>query len=191
MRVFFGLANDRVRCDTVLHRAEPEIFATCAHVGDFRRDPLRRVTMHDVGVTCARDQLFRCRTFTAGVDRRTWTTNRLRFENGLFHSIVMASVTDTRLAPYSVHNAQPFVGSSVAVVVLLEVDPIASSFVFPPRRDDIEREPPARDPIDVRSLLGENRRLMKRWPNGDHQLEPLGNRCERRRGGPSLERISI
>ena len=46
---------------------------------------------------------------------------------------------------------------------------------------------PLRDVIDVRGLLGEQRGLMEGGPHRDHQLERLGDRGERGRGGPGIE----
>ena len=52
-------------------------------------------------------------------------------------------------------------------------------------------EPAVADVVDVRRLLGEDRRRVERRPHGDHELEPLGDRGERRGGGPRVERRRV
>ena len=44
------VAHDRVRRHAVLHRRQPELLAPRAHVGDLRRDALRRIAVHHVRV---------------------------------------------------------------------------------------------------------------------------------------------
>ena len=104
---------------------------------------------------------------------------------------MLTLVTEARLVPDSVDDAQPFVGARVAVVMLLEMDAVASSLVLPPGRHDVERETAAADVIDARSLLGEDCRLVKRGADRHHQLQLLGDGGQRGRRGPRLQRVGI
>ncbi len=191
LRLLFSIANHRVSGDAVLHRAQPNLLASSAHVGDFGGNAVGWIAVHHVRVARARYQLLGGRALTPRVNRGPRASERFRLENRLLDLVVAARMAESWLRPDSVHDAQPFVGARVAVVVLLEVDAVAPGFVLPPRRDDVEREASARDVIDVRRLLGEDCRLVKSRAHRHHQLQLFSHRCERRRGGPRLERIRI
>jgi len=73
--------------------------------------------------------------------------------------------------------------------MLFEMHTVLSGFVSPPGRHDVEREAAAAtDVIDVGGLLGQQRRLMKRGTDRDHQFQPAGDGCEGGRGRPGVER---
>ena len=78
-----------------------------------------------------------------------------------------------------------------ACAVLLEVDAVAARLVLPPRRDDVQRQAAAADVVDARRLLGEDRRFMKSGPHCHHQFQLLGDRRQRGRRRPRLQRIAV
>ena len=83
------------------------------------------------------------------------------------------------LPPHSIDDLQPLGSARVTIIVPLEMHAILLRFIFPPGRDDVEREPAAAaDVIDVRGLLRLKRRLVKGWAHGDHQLKSLSHRRE-------------
>src|SRR3712207_6911296 len=54
-----------------------------------------------------------------------------------------------------------------SVVVGVEAHAEAARLVLPPRAHDVERQPPARDLVELRRLLGEDRRRVEGGPHGD------------------------
>src|SRR5258706_12332614 len=118
-----------------------------------------------------RNQLLGGRTLADGVNRWPRPTKWLWLEDRLFDLVVAPGVAEARFGPRPVHDAEPFVGPRVAVVMLLEVDSVTPRFVLPPRRDDVESETAARDVIDVRRRLGENRRFVRSWMPSGHQIQ--------------------
>src|SRR4029077_7557312 len=118
--LFLSIANDRVGGDAVLHRAQPNLFTTGPHVGDLGGHPFRRIAVHHVRIARPRYQLLGGRTLTAGVNRWPRPTKRLWLEDRLFDLVVAAGVAEALFGPRPVHDAEPFVGPGVAVVMLLE-----------------------------------------------------------------------
>src|SRR6266403_2622772 len=92
------------------------------------------------------------------------------------------------LLPHAVQNVQPFAGARIPVVVLLERYAILSRFVRPPRRNHVQRQSPIADLIDVRCLLGQQRRQMKCWAHSHHQFNSVRYRSQRRCRGPRIQR---
>jgi hypothetical protein len=116
---------------------------------------------------------------------------RLRRQDRAFGPVQLPVEAEARFAPQAVDDAQPFRSSRIAVVVGVELQPVLARFLGPPRRDDVEAQPPAADVLDVGRLLGEQRRLVEVRSDRDHQLEPLRHRRERRGGRPSIERGGV
>ena len=75
-----------------------------------------------------------------------------------------------RLGPEAVHHVEPFFRAGIAVVVLVKRDAVLPRFLRPPRRHDVQRQPPAADIVNVRCLLRQQRRGMIGRPDRDHQL---------------------
>jgi hypothetical protein len=72
--------------------------------------------------------------------------------------------------------------------MLVELKAILLRLVRPPGGDDVKRKPAAGDIVDVRGLLGEQSRVMEVRADRDHQLDARGDRRQRRRGRPGVER---
>src|SRR5260370_14580356 len=111
----------------------------------------------------------------------------LRFEDRILDVIVLSREAELPLLPQAVYHREPLGRPRVARVVGVEFNAILPRFLRPPRRHDVERQPSARDVIDIRSLFGDQRRGMKRRPHRDHQLESVRDAGQARRAGPSLE----
>jgi len=122
-----------------------------------------------------------------------WRTRR----SGLLRNVCVAlgNIADRTSIPalvVALEDVEPLRRARVAVVVLLEMHAVHRRFVPPPGRDDVEREPSAAaDAVDRRGLLREQRGKVEGGAHGDHQLEPLGYRGERRGGRPRVERRRV
>ena len=84
-------------------------------------------------------------------------------------------------------HLEPLVGARVAGVVHVERGAVLGGLVLPPRADDVEADPAGRDEVERRQRLGGQARRVVVGPDGDHQLEPLGDRGDRRRERPGVE----
>ncbi len=144
--------------------------------------------MHQIRVALLRNELLRGGRLAAGIQRWPRLRHRLRLQNVVFDPIIFSRKGKMILRPHSVQHLQPFAGACVTVVVLLETDAILPRFIRPPRRHHVQRQPPAADVIDVRGLLGQQRRQMKRRAHRHHQLNSLRNRRQRRCRGPRIQR---
>ncbi len=147
--------------------------------------------MHQVAVARPGDQRFCGRRFAAGVERRPGLAHGLGFQNRILDPIVLARETEAPLGPEAIDDGEPLCRAGIARVVRIELHPVLLRLLGPPRRDDVERQAPARDVIDVRGLLGEQGRRMKRRAHRHHQLEPLGHRRQRGRRRPGVQRRRI
>src|SRR6476646_6923734 len=73
--------------------------------------------------------------------------------------------------------------------MLVKLHAIFPRFVRPPRGDDIQRNAPVTNVVDVCRLLGQQRRIVKRWPHCHHQLKSMCDSRQRRGRGPCIERL--
>ena len=96
--------------------------------------------------------------------------------------IAPALEAEMLLGPEAVDDRQPLARAGVAIVMLVELEAVLLRLVGPPGGDDVERQPPARDVVDVRGLLGEQRRVavgevlhdqLVGLPRAGNLLEPL------------------
>ncbi len=106
----------------------------------------------------------------------------------MIDGVVLPLVREHRRSPQAVDDVEPLRGSRVAVVVLIERHAVHPRLGGPPGRDDVQRQAAVADVIDVRGLLGQERRRVKRRPDGDHDLELVGDRRQRRGRAPGVER---
>jgi len=102
-----------------------------------------------------------------------------------------AVVGEPRLAPHAVYDGEPVAGPRIAVVMRVELQAIASGLVGPPGRHHVQAQATAADPVDIGGLFGQLRRMVKCRADGDHQLQPVGDGGQRRRGRPGIERRRV
>ena len=145
--------------------------------------------MHQVGVALFGDQFLGGRGFASRVERGTRLRNGLGLENVVFYAVILPQIGKVVLLPNTVEHVKPFAGASVAVVVLLKRHAVLAGFIGPPRGNNIKREPPIADVIDVCGLFRQQRRQMERRPHRYHQFNFFRDSSQRRSRGPSVQRI--
>src|SRR6266404_1123071 len=92
------------------------------------------------------------------------------------------------LLPGAIQNVQPLPRTRVAVVMLFKCHTVLPRFAGPPGRHNVQSEPSVADVIDVCRLLCQKRRQMECGAHCNHQLNALGYRSQRGRGGPGVKR---
>ena len=144
--------------------------------------------MHQVAVAGTGDQCFRRRGFAPGVERWSRLPHRLRFQDRILHPIVLARETEAALGPETIYDREPLGGAGIARIVRIKLHAVLLCLLGPPGGHDVQRQPAAGDVVDIRGLLGEQCRGMESRTHGNHQLEPVGHRRQRRGGGPGVQR---
>src|SRR5467141_5113211 len=188
LRFTFRFSNDGIAGDPELERRQIVPCAASPQIRDFFADALRRITVHQIGVTLFGDQLFCRGRLAARMQRWPWLRSRLWLEDIIFHAVILPGIRKMVLLPNSIQNVEPLAGARVAVVMLFERDAILARFVRPPRGNHVQRKPAIADLIDVGRLLREQRRQMKSRPYRHHQFDSLGYRGQCRRRGPGIKR---
>ena len=142
--------------------------------------------MHDIGVASRRDHRLGGLAFATGIDRRP--LDGLGRADRRVGRVELAREAEPILRPQAVDDAQPLRGAGVAIVMLVELQPILARLVGPPARHDVEGQAPPGDPVDIGRRLGEQRGMVEVRTYRDHQLQPLGHRGQRGGGRPGVER---
>ena len=127
--------------------------------------------MHHIAVAGAGNQVFGGFGVAARVEQGTGSVrNGLGLKHVLLNTIVVACVGEVILRPDAIDHIQPLGGAGVAVVVLLEAGRHTWWPRPPTRRDNVKREPPATDMVDVGGLFREQCRIVEGRAHGDHDL---------------------
>jgi len=113
--------------------------------------------------------------------------------NGIFDLIQRPGMREAFLCPETIDDRQPH--SSVAgvtpVVMLIECHAVLFGFIGPPRRHDVQRQPPAADVVNVRRYcFARCRGAMVRKARPDEKCtinSIFRDRRQRRRRGPGIE----
>ena len=169
-----------------MHRRPTRGFAARGHVGDLGRDRFNRIAVHDIGIAARGDHRLGLFAFAAGIDDRL--ARRFGGADRAFGPVEITGEVEPFLGPQTVHDLQPFLGPGIAIVMLIELQAILLGLIGPPGRDDVEREPTARDSVDIRRRLREQRRVVEIGAHRDHQLDRVGHRGKRSGGRPGVER---
>src|SRR6266568_279666 len=187
-----AIPHDRVGRDTEPQRWQLRVLrATRAHVLDLDGERLRRIAVHQIGVTLVRDEIFRRGRLAARVEDRPWLLHGFRRESRVFDRVIAALERVLVFGPHSLENCQELFRTRVAFVVFYPRSTVLAALLLPPCAHDVQREAAVGDLIDGRGLLRDERGQPKVRPHRGHELEALGEGSERRSGGPGLEAVGL
>ena len=174
------------------HRRQAERVAPRAHVVDLAADDIGRIAMGEPRVALGGDQRLGGGRLAAGVDRRARRADRLGLQHGVAHRVVArrrartpASATarrPRRATPPCARSDRR--GGRTARRTCRASDAHHDDTTFSDRRPPLMRSMLA-------ACLASSAGRMERRAHRDHDLELRGDRGERGRGAPRVERRRV
>ena len=90
LRFFFGFADDGVTGDAEFQRDGIVLLAALAKIGDFFRNALRWIAVHEIGVALGGDEFFCGGRFAAGVKNWPRFRNWFWLEDVVFDAVILS-----------------------------------------------------------------------------------------------------